>query len=87
MPSVASEVSASQQSRFHQSNARSRTDSGDRSQNSPFADMLDSATPAAEPPAAPRNARADSTDKSDASGPADKSRKSSAAADCRASES
>jgi flagellar basal-body rod modification protein FlgD len=78
VPSVESEASASQQSRFHQSNARSRTDNSERSQNSPFSEMLDSAAPAPEPPPAPRNARAD---KSDVTRPADKSRKADAPAD------
>ena len=86
MPSVASQassqagsqVSASHQSRAHQPEARSRSDSSDRGLNSPFSDLLDSAAPAAEPPPAPRNAR---PDKSDAPRPADKNRKTEAPAD------
>jgi flagellar hook-length control protein FliK len=77
VPSVASEINAAQQSRFHHSQARSRTDGNDRSQSSPFADLLDSTTPpATEPPPAPRTAR---TDKSDDSRPADQNRQADAA--------
>ena len=73
MPSVASQVSASHQLHAHQSNARSRTDSSDRGQNSPFSELLDSTAPAPEPPPAPRHARADRSDAPPR--PADKSRK------------
>jgi hypothetical protein len=78
VPSVASEVSASQQSRVQQSNVRNRADSSDRSQNSPFSEMLDSTAPAAEPPPTSGNARAE---KSDATRPADKNGKTDAPAD------
>ena len=78
MPSVASEVSASQQSRFYQTNTRARTDGGDRSQDSPFSELLDNAAPTAKPPSAPRNAR---TDKTDAPHSADQSLKTDAPAD------
>ena len=81
MPSVASQVSASQQSRLHQSDARSRSDSSDRSQNSPFSELLPSTAPAPEPRPGPRNAR---TDKSDAPRSTDNSRKTDAPADRKA---
>lgn len=79
MPSVASEINAAQQSRFHQSQARGRTDGNDQSQSSPFADLLDSATPpSSDQTPAPRTAR---TDKSDDSRPAGQSRPSNGASD------
>jgi flagellar hook-length control protein FliK len=78
VPSVASQLSASQQLHNHQPNARSRADNSDRSQNSPFSELLDSPAPAPEPPPAPRHARAD---KNDAPRSADKSRKTDAPAD------
>ena len=82
MPSVASEINAAQQSRFLHSQARGRTDGNDRSQSSPFADMLDSTAQAADPAPAPRDAQAD---KSDDSRPADQNRQADNASDANTS--
>src|SRR5262245_3268953 len=71
VPSVASENSAIQHTRHHQSN-RSRTDGADREPASPFAELLDSAAPANDLPPAPRNARAE---RSDTARPAENRRK------------
>ena len=62
MPSAASENSAIQHTRHQPSAHRTRTDNAGREQSAPFSDLLDSATPANEPPPAPRKARAERSD-------------------------
>ncbi len=62
MPSAASENSAIQHTRHQPSAHRTRSDNAGREQSAPFSDLLDSATPANEPPPAPRKARAERSD-------------------------
>ncbi|AMN44291.1 flagellar hook-length control protein FliK [Rhodoplanes sp. Z2-YC6860] len=78
MPSVASEINAAQQSRFHHSQPRGRAEANDGAQSSPFADMLDSATPPSDQTPAAHTAR---SDRSDDSRPAGQDRQPNARAD------
>jgi chemotaxis protein MotD len=75
--SVASDISASLHLRIQQSQSRSRTDASDRSPTSSFADLLDSATEAADQPSA---APSSQPGKTDDVRPTDKSSKANAAA-------